>query len=45
MAITNSGTATPADRSSEGRSAAAVGDEHTYSTNTLEQNVTITEAS
>ena len=43
MAITNTGSATPTDRSDEGRSAAAVGDEHTYSTNTLEQNVTITQ--
>lgn len=42
MSLSNTGSATPSDRSTEGRSVVAVGDEHTYSTNTLEQNVSIT---
>jgi len=41
MALSNTGSATPTDRSAEGRSAVAVGDEHTYSTNTLDQNVSV----
>lgn len=45
MALTNTGSASPTIRSQEGRSAVAVGDEHAYSTNTLEQNVAIVETS
>lgn len=42
MSMSNEGSATPATRSNTGRSAAQVGDDITYSQNTLETNVTIT---